>query len=180
MADLRSVFVNLEDSSSKAGLPLHKALEGDAILNKNAHGALVAKDASSNFAYLHVNAAGQLIVIAGEDFTPKSDYGTHAGDNSTFQKIATITLTADKIYRSLEIVASSFRDTVFKITQNDNSVETDLFSFRVGNSELSEEIKLDTFKLTAGSTGTQELILYGKNLNAASTMDGYLGTKEMA
>lgn len=179
MADVRSVFVNLEDSSSKAGLPLHKALEGEAIAAKNAQGALVAKDPSGNFKYLETDANGNLTVIAGYDYAALSDHGTNAG-NAAFQDIATITLTADKEYKSLEWLVSSFRDTVFQLVQIDDATETVLIDgIRVGNALLTNSGKLEGLEFTAGSTGTQELVLRGKNLNATSTMDGVITIKEM-
>jgi hypothetical protein len=179
MADVRSVFVNLEDSSSKAGLPLHKALEGEAITSKNAQGALVAKDPSGNFKYLETDANGNLQAIVALDYVEKSASGTNAG-NAAYQDIATITLAVDKVYKDFEWIVSCFRDSVFQLVQVDDVTETILVDgIRVGNSLLTSSGELAKLKFTAGPSGTQELVLRGKNLNATSTMDGTIAIKEM-
>ncbi len=180
MADVRSVFVNLEDYTTKEGTPLHKALEGDAIASKNAQGALVAKDSSANFKYLEIDDAGQLKVIGGYDYGYLHAKGTSVG-SATIVAIATITLTVDKVYKDLEFLGSCFRDTVFSIVQLDDTTETILLDgIRVGNSQLSFACELKSLEFTAGASGTQSLILKALNLNALSTIDGAIGIKEMA
>ena len=52
MADKRPIFVNLEDVTSEEGVPLHKAVEGDAAAGKNSHGVLTVKDSSGNLQYI--------------------------------------------------------------------------------------------------------------------------------
>jgi len=180
MSDLRTVFVNLEDASTQAGLPLHKALEGDAILNKNAHGALVAKDSAENFKYLEVDDAGALKVSLGSAYACLSDSGTHAGDTS-YQTLATIALTTDKVYKDVEALVSCFRDTVFQIIHNDNGVPTILADgIRAGAGAYNQMARFECMEFTAGATGTQELLIKGKNTVVASTMDATVSVKEMA
>lgn len=186
MADLRTSFVTLEDASTQAGLPIHKALEGDAILNKNAHGALVAKDNSDNFKYLEVDPAGALKVSMGADYACLSDDGEDAAGSATYVTIASITLTVDKVYKDLEALVSSFRDSVFQVLWIDNEgdpgeVSTTLVSgVRVGAGDYNEMVHFACMEFTAGSTGTQKLLIQGKNLNALSAMSATLSIKEMA
>lgn len=179
MADLRSVFVNLEDSSTKEGLPLHKALEGEAIASKNAQGALVAKDSSGNFKYIEIDDAGNVKSSVVEDSAPLSAHGTHAGSGS-FVTVATITLAVGKVYRGLDWLVSCFRDAIFQIDQvDDTTTTTVLESIRVGNAMPSNSGALANFKITAGASGTQSLILKAKNLNATSDVDGFIGVRQM-
>jgi len=180
MADLRTSFVTLEDYTTQAGLPLHKALEGDSITSKNAHGALVAKDASDNFKYLEVDAAGNLLVAAATNYAGLSDDGEDAAGSATYVTIATITLTADKVYKDLEVLVSSFRDAVFQVIWNDDATPNTLVSgIRVGAGTFNEMASFQGLEITAGSTGTQTLIVQGKNLNALSAMSATVSIKEM-
>ncbi len=180
MADLRTSFVTLEDASSQAGLPIHKALEGDAIANKNAHGAFVAKKASDDtFKYLELTDQGALKVTIDEDYACLSADGTHAGDTS-YQTLATITLQADYVYRDLELLVSCFRDSIFQIIQSDNSVETVLSSgIRAGAGLYNQMTRFECMEFTAGSTGAQLLLIKGKNTVVASTMDATMSIKEI-
>lgn len=180
MADLRTVFVNLEDASSQAGLPLHKALEGDAILNKNAHGALVAKDSEANFKYLEIDDAGALKVSLGSAYACLSDSGTHAGDTS-YQTLVTIGLTIDKVYKDVEALVSCFRDAVFQIIHMNDGVPTILADgVRAGAGQYNQMLRFECMEFTAGASGTQDLVIKGKNTVVASTMDATLSVKEMA
>lgn len=184
MSDTREVFTNLEDLSSGAGLPLHKAVEGDAASGRNAHGALVAKDTAGNLIYLKTNLAGELVTsLESEEFALISDSGTNAG-NAAYQDIATLVLQADLVYKELELVCSCFRDAVFQVVAIDDvgvtPVETILINgIRAGAGQFSAIVSLKTFMFTAGSTGVQNLVIRGKNLNSTSTMDVVVSVKEI-
>lgn len=86
-ADVRSSTPTLEDSSTQEGLPIHKALEGDAVLNKNAHGAFIAKkQIGSTFTYLLADEEGRLVTSAITGFGADFSYGDVASGD-TAQKV---------------------------------------------------------------------------------------------
>ena len=184
MADVREVFTSLEDLSTGVGMPLHQAFEGSAAENRNAHGALVAKDTAGNLIYLKTNLAGELVTsLESEEFALISDSGTNAG-NVAYQDIATLILQADLVYKELELVCSCFRDTVFQVVSIDNvgvtPIETVLINgIRAGAGQFSAIVSLKTFMFTAGATGVQQLVVRGKNLNSTSTMDVVVSVKEI-
>ena len=185
MSDVRTSFIILEDASTQAGLPLHKALEGEAIAAKNAHGALVAKDSLANFKYLEVDDAGALKVSLGADYAGLSDDVEDAAGSATYVDLATITLQNDYLYYDVEALVSSFRDSIFQIVQVDDvsgtPVETILASgIRVGAGAYNEMARFESMEFTAGSTGDCVLKIQGKNLNALSTLNATLSIKEKA
>jgi hypothetical protein len=183
MADLRTCFVTLQDYTDQSGQPLTRALENDPIASRTAHGALVAKyndSGTDKFRYLEVDSAGNLLVAAATNYAGLSDDGEDAAGSATYVTIATITLTADKVYKDLEVLVSSFRDAVFQVIWNDDATPNTLVSgIRVGAGTFNEMASFQGLEITAGSTGTQTLIVQGKNLNALSAMSATVSIKEM-
>jgi hypothetical protein len=182
MADLRTSFVTLEDPTTPfAGMPLHKALEGDPIASKNAHGALVAKfndSGTDKFAYLEVDSAGNLLVATAANYAGLSNDGSVAG-NASYTQVAIITLTADKVYKDLEVLCSCFRDCIFQVIWNDDTTPTTLVSgIRVGAGTFNEMASFQGLEFTAGVTGTQSLEVKAKCLNALSDMSATVSIKE--
>lgn len=181
MADVRTNFPVLEDASTQAGLPLHKVLEGDSSTGKNALASLVAADAAGNLQYMRVNQNNELIVSTESSisYALLSDSGSNAGSLS-YVDLVTIPLQNGLIYRELEALVSCFRDSVFQIVFVDNLVETLLVpGVRAGAGDYNGPLSFKTLEFTAGATGTQELIIRGKNINATSTLDAALTIKEI-
>lgn len=179
MADLRTSFTILEDSATAAGLPLHKALEGETVTAKNAHGAFVAKDPSGNFKYLETNAQNELKISMEGDLAQVSAKGTVSG-SASFVDVATLTLTADKVYRNIGFICGCFRDAEFKIVQVDDATTTDRgLGILVGAGSLTVAEELAGLKVTAGSTGTQTLKIQAKNANALSDLRATLTAEEV-
>lgn len=180
MAEVRTSYPVLEDATSGAGLALHKVAEGDLIANKNALAALVAKDPDDKFRYLSVDADGHLITTDVKDVAILSDKGTNGGDKTQFVDVVTITLSTEKTYKTIDLVCSCFRDTMFKIVQKNDTTETTLVEpFRVGSGNFSFEHLFEKITFVTGATGDQELILKGQNLDVAATMSGFMGTDEV-
>lgn len=184
MADLRPSVVVLEDDSTQEGVPLHRALEGDDPTGLNAQGALAFKDSSGNLVYPSLDASGRLPVTL--DVTGQAcltDEGGVAGSTS-FQTLATITLTNDAVYNKIGFLGSCFRDCVYEVVfiddVNGTPTETILATFRTtahGQTTFAEE--LECLEFTAGSTGDQELRIRGKQLqNASSDIDGMISAFE--
>lgn len=184
MADTRTSFITLEDVSTQAGVPLHRALENDAAAGKNAHPALVYKDPSGNLRYGKVNATGEVVVsLETAEVANLSDEGGVSGTTS-FQTIASITLQNDYVYKKIGFMGSCFRDAIFELVQIDDSagtpVETVHQTFRVGAGLYNFAREIDNLEFTAGSTGVCVLRLRAKQLqNVPSDIDGSVNATEI-
>jgi hypothetical protein len=163
----------LEDSSSQAGLPLHKRVEGDAAAGTNAHAALVAKDASGNLIYLRTTAGGALIVDTGAaPGTCKNAKGELAAGSATLALVtgASISLANSKAYSEIGFIVSCRRDSLFQIVWDDNGSETILGEIVVGSGAYTVSDQLHCLTFTSGSTGTQTLKVKAKNFEALSSL----------
>lgn len=180
MADVRTSFIILEDVSTQAGVPLHRANQGDAAAGKNAMPALIAKDASGNLQYPLVNGLRQLVVSTdGDDYAYLDANGKVAG-NAAFTDIATIPLDTSKEYEEMLIVIGCTRDAEYIVVWNDDGTPTTLVQGPlVGAGDLSEAMPLKGIRFTSGASGTQELKLQAKCLNALSDMRGTIAVKEL-
>lgn len=180
MADLRTSYTVLEDASTQAGLPLHKALSGESSSAKNAHGAFSYTDAAGNFQYAKVNANREVIVsLESADLASLSDFGTIAG-NASFTAVATIALVVDAVYRDITLIPYCTRDAQFKLVWDDDGAETDLTApVGVNAGQVSDDITFGKLTFTAGASGSQNLIVYAKNLNAPSDLHATIALEEI-
>jgi hypothetical protein len=181
MADVRTNFPVLEDPSTQAGLPLHKVLEGDSSTGKNALASMVAADAAGNLKYMRVNQNNELVVSTESSisYALLSDSGSNAG-SATYVDLVTIALQNDLVYRELEAIVSCFRDAVFQVVFIDDATETLLVpGIRAGAGDYNGPLSFKTLEFVAGATGTQQLVIRGKNINATSTLDAALTIKEI-
>jgi len=183
MADVRTSFITLEDVASGAGVPLHRALEGDAAAGKNAHGALVAKDGGGLLQYLKVNANRELVISTeSADLACLSDEGGVAGTTG-FQDIATIPLANSAVYKKLSVLGSCFRDTIYEAVWVDDvggaDTETILATFRTGAGQYNHSDTYECAEFTSGGSGTQELRIRAKNLNTTSDIDAAISVLEV-
>lgn len=172
MADPRTSFIVLEDSSSQAGLPLHKALEGEAIAAKNAHGALVAKS-GTNFAYLKVDPSTGALLTTSEGATECQKANGELAAGSAALALVTgcsIALTVDTMYQNIAFVVSCRRDALFQIVQVDDATENILAEIVVGSGAYTVSDQLHCMEFTTGSTGTQALKIVAKNFEALSSL----------
>lgn len=178
MADLRTSFVVLEDVASQAGRAWHAAVQGDAAAGKNAGPVLAVKDQAGNLQYIPmINGA---IPVTFEGVVAGLNANGLVAGNAAFTDVAVITLTPDAEYKKVGFVAGGTRDMRFQIVQVDDMTTTILVQGIVtgaGNMSLSE--LLESIEFTAGSTGTQELKLQAKCLNALSDMTGTITTYEI-
>ncbi len=177
MTDLRTSVAILEDAVTGGGLPLHKALEGDVAAAKNAHGALVAVDPSLNFAYLRVNAQSELITSSEADFAQVNAKGSASG-SASFVDVATLTLSANKVYKNIGFVVGCYRDAEFKIILDDNGTPSDIaLGLLMGSGSQAAQLK--GLKATAGATGTQQIKIQAKNQNVLSDFRATLTAEEV-
>ena len=208
MADQRESFPILEDVSTSNGVALHRKNVGDPVAGSNEAPVLASKDASGNFQHFCVADEGDappsdiLPVLVAKDnsgnlaFIPlnaqgkvpvsfdfgdeKSANATVLGVLSTQTEVCKITLTADKVYEKLEFLASCTRSVLWQLVQKDDAAETTVAEAITGPGQFSIYSGLKNLKITAGSTGTQELILYGTQLSGpASDMHGTVGAVEL-
>lgn len=206
MSELRESFPTLEIAGTGAGQAAEAKQQGDAASGYGAIGfshkdstgnlilapvrsagesaasapavpALVFKDSSGNLVYPQLNALGQIQVSTAILGINKSARGS-VGGNQSQVTVATLSLTASKTYRGLEILVSCFRDAVFQVIQNDNGSLTVLADIRVGSGQYSMQTFLERLDVVAGATGTQQLLVKALNLNSVSDLTAAIATTE--
>ena len=209
MADERTSFPVLEDFTTEVGKPWHQVAEGDDVAGRNLGPVAGFKNVDLDFRVPRVAAENtddapssdvipvmpckdesdkiQYIPLSGSKVPVTFDAGVeknaHAvveGVADTATEVCKITLTADKVYEKLEAVVSCNRNCRFEFIQKDDAAETQKLSLLVGPGQYTITLKMESFKLTAGSTGTQELILKGTQLQGpASDMHGTISIIEL-
>lgn len=103
--------------------------------------------------------------------------GTVAG-NASLTTVASLTLTASKIYENIDFIVSCFRDARFQVILSDNAVETIIADALCGPGAFSFHATLREIEVTTGATGPQLLLIKGINLNALSDMYAAVSVKQ--
>lgn len=183
MTELRVSFPVLEDASTQAGLPIHKVLQGDTLTAKNAHGVFAYKDAAGNARYAKVDSQDRIIMSPnGGDTAELWERGELAAGqpNTSFATVtgALIALTPGLSYNTVRAVVSCSRDAQFQVVWNDDGAETILEDVVLEAGESTQQVDIN-LPFDAGATGTQELKLVAKNLNAQSALRGTLAVTEV-
>lgn len=182
MADPRVSFPVLEDPSTQAGLPWHKVAQGDALAGKNAAPTIVARNAAGNLRYLLVDSTDRLVVAPSTgDVAYLSERGELAAGSATFADVtgAVLTLVADLVYKEVGVLVSCTRDAHFQIVQDDDGTETILADVMLEAGESTFGLVIPNLTFTAGSTGTQELKVVAKNMNALSALRATISVTEV-
>lgn len=182
MADPRTSFVTLEDVTTQVGVPLHRVVEGDAAAGKNAHAAIVAKDAAGNLIYLKTGVGGALLTTDdAATVCKRSQAGELAAGSATMVLVtgAVIPLAVSKEYASVGFVVSCRRDALFQIIWSDNGVESVLAEIIVGSGAYTISDELHCLSFTSGATGTQELLVKAKNFEALSSLRASIVAEEV-
>lgn len=182
MADPRVSFPVLEDAATQAGLPLHKAVQGDSAAARNAHAVIPATDAAGNLQYPKVDSQRRLYVSPNVgDYANLSERGELAAGSATFATVtgALITLVADLVYQEVGVVVSCTRDAHFQVVQVNDVTETILADVMLEGGESTFGIVIPNLTFTAGSTGTQSLKVVGKNMNALSALRATVSVTEV-
>lgn len=160
--------------------------EGDSVTGIDALPALVAKDPSGNFAYLRTNADGEILISNQAAGTPIfGDAIVTPVALNTETAVVTLVLTADAAYETIKAIASSTRTTKWTLKTIQDAggtpVVNQIGSFITGSGQFSFTWKPDLWNYTAGSTGTQQVILYATQLTGdLSDFHGYLEIFEKA
>lgn len=182
MPDPREIFPILEDASTQAGLPIHKVLQGDALAAKNAVPVLGFKDAAGNLRYPKVDAQDRVLTNSDVgDEACLSARGELAAGNAAFTLVtgAVITLQADFEYHSVGFLVSCRRAAHFQIVQVDDATETILADIILEGGQPTASEEMHCLSLVAGSTGTQELKVVGKNFEALSALRATITVTEV-
>jgi len=178
MAHERESFPTLADGSG-VGAVLAQRVEGDSSAAKNGAIGFAFKDSTGALILPQLNSLGQLpVTLDAASLDNLYAHGFHAGSAST-QTIATIALTVDAKYTNIEMLCSSFQDSEFELIWNDNGVLTTLMQALVGSGQYTFKDKM-SIDFTAGSTGTQQLLLKGKNMrNPVSQLTGTITVQKL-
>lgn len=151
--------------------------EGQAPGDQN-FPSMVAKDGSGNLQFLTVNASGQLAVDSTPG-VPKDARGSALGSIGSYVAVATLTLTASKVYESISTSASCTFPVVWKLEQVDDATTTIVAEGISGPGQFTIDFMPINVSRTAGATGTQQLKLSGKQLHgAASDMHAVVSAME--
>jgi hypothetical protein len=180
MADIRASFAVLEDSSTSAGLALHRVLQGDALAAKNAAAVLGFKDASNNLRYPTVDSQDRVNVnVNSGDYASLWERGELVAGSATMVDVtgAVITLQASTNYDMIQVVVSSRRDSHFQIVQTDDATDTIIADILVEAGDSCEDVSID-IPFTSGATGTQELKVMGMNFSVLSALRATIKVRE--
>lgn len=179
MADEAPLFKVLQNGSGTAEA-IDKVESGDAPGTKNGLLAFGFRDSSGNVVLPQLTAGGAVIVDSGASAgTMVHARGENAGSLTTVT-IATITLSVTEVYNKIESVGSCLRETLFQIIHNDDGAEEIMGEFLVGAGQFSFHWESQSMSVTAGATGTQQLLLKAKNIDKVSTIRGNLCAFEAA
>lgn len=174
----REVFPILKNASNQ-GVAADQSQSGDSASGKSGITAFAFKDSSGNLVLPQLTAAGKLAVDSGASTgTCKKAFGKNAAGSLTEVTIATITLTASKVYAEIASTVSCTRTSVFRLIHNDNGAETELAVQIVGAGQFSHDFYQPCLEFTAGATGTQELKILAINLDKASQLSGTVSCLE--
>lgn len=110
-ADLRESFPPMEDFTNQGGQPIHRAIEGDPVAGRNAHGAFVAKKSTdSTFVYLKADENGQLITSSVTGFGADFTFGDVASSSTAIKIVRRTTYTEPTSQAQRSINSSSASD----------------------------------------------------------------------
>ncbi|HEY9705624.1 MAG TPA: hypothetical protein V6C58_24510, partial [Allocoleopsis sp.] len=108
------------------------------------------------------------------------NFAKNATGSLTEVALSTITLTATKSYANIGLVVSCTRTAIYRLVQVNDAVETELAVIVVGAGQFTADFYQPCLEITAGATGTQELKVYGINLDKASQLSSTLSCLEKA
>jgi len=178
MAIEREVFPTLVDANN-VGAALTKSAAGDAAAGKIGSVALAFKDSSNNLVLPTLTSDGKIPVSTQSPGTCKSAAAKNNG-SITRVAVATITLTATKSYSEIAFDVACSRTTLYELIHNNDGTEVELGFAMVGPGQFSHNFYEPCKEFQAGPTGTQELIIYGTNLDKASNMFASVSCLEKA
>jgi hypothetical protein len=181
MSHLRETFPILEDIATGYGEVLHKALDGEAVLNKQGLKAFAFKDSDGNFVLPRLTPEGKLPVdFDGAGIAKKASSDGEIAGSLTLTTICEIDLDPSKVYGKIKAQGSCFKEAIFYLVQVDDTDELIVGHGIVGAGDYNCDIELGAGEVTAGASGTQKLILKAKNLNKVSDFLGHVTCLQFA
>lgn len=178
MAFEREIFPILETSGG-VGATASQSQAGDAAAGKRGLTSFGFRDSSGNLVLPQLTATGKIAVDTGSSTgTCKKAFAKNATGSLTEVVLATIPLTVSKIYAEIATQVSCTRTSVFRLVHNDNGVENELAVQVVGAGQFSHDFYQPCLEFTAGATGTQELKIFGINLDKISQLSSTLSCLE--
>lgn len=173
MSDLRESFPTLQDETTGEGEALISRIEGEAAASQEGSIGFSFKDSSGNVVLPQLTAAGALPVdTEGVNTNCLDAHGEDAAGSASLVDIATITLVASKEAMNIGFQGSCLRAALFQVIQIDDATENVVTEFIVGPGQYTHSDELSCLKITAGATGTQELVLRAKNFDKLSSLRG--------
>lgn len=181
MADPKSRFAILADFTTAVGQMVHRALQGDPILNRNAVPVLGFKNAAAQFRYPAVDAQDRVLVSANAgDLAELAMPGELAAGSLTLADVtgAVITLQNSYQYQDIEVLVCSREDSLFQVVWDDDGSETVLGEIIVAAGHNTVAAKVPG-PFASGATGTQELKLVAMNFEVLASLRGTIGVTEV-
>lgn len=181
--DPRQVFAVI-DNQNGIGELLSRARVGDTPGTKNGIIGFSFRDSAGTLVLPMLTAEGKIMVtsddVAGLD---KQARGSLDAGSLTLATItgAIITLTANKKYSRISCVVSCRQDAYFQLQWNNNGATTVLADMVLGSGMYTFNLPDNILgQITAGATGTQQLLLQGMNFETLATLAGSLSAIETA
>lgn len=183
MADLREVFPILENADG-SGAAITKVLENDLASSvSGAVPALVAKNNAGNLVFLSLDTQGRLPVTSEGAGSLVRARGELLAGNETSGMVtvagAVLSLAPDSVYADISFVVSCTRETHAQLVFNNDGAETILTDVILGPGQYTFESDLPKDKITAGSTGVQEIKVVARNLFKPSAIRASVGAVEL-
>jgi hypothetical protein len=165
----REVFNVLEGELDKLGYALTKSNEGDSPANKDGMTAFAFKDTDGNLVLPQLNPEGALPVTLDAGTTKRARGKVLAGGVTlnTRTLVASIPLTAEKIYNKLSAIVTCSRFTSWEVVYVDDDggtpTEEILLDGLTGAGAYTAKLGLEIDQFdTIGGTGNQVIKVYAK------------------
>ena len=167
MAVDTELFRTLETPTTLVGAAPTKKFEGDTATGTVNMPVLTVKDSSGNLQYIQTDAFGNIPVNA-DPGTPKSASAEVASTVGSFVDVTTLALVVSKTYDDCSAIGSSSFLTSWRLVQKDDAVETIIARFMTGPGAYSFPMANMNLRVVTGGSGTQSLILRGRQQNGAT------------
>lgn len=186
MADIRTVFPILADSSTGAGEPAISRIEGEVAAAQEGLIGFSFKDSSGNVVLPQLLSSGAIVVdTEGVNFTCLSAQGEDTAPVvDTEADITTITLAASTTYQDIWVLVTASRWSFFRIYWVEDAgvtdVESDLGWIHVGPGQYTICCEMPCKEFITTGNGVEELRIAGTAKNQASDLRASLSVREIA
>ena len=159
-----------------AGDVRHSAVraEGEAIPTADILAAMVAKTSGGLIKFIQVDANG-VVQVNSNPGTPKSASAEVDSVVGSFESVVTLTLVASKTYDDVSCQGFCSFLTSWRLVQIDNLTETILGRGMSGPGNYVFNFTDMNLRATSGATGTQSIVLRGKQEHGSAQVAGLYG-----